>query len=191
LQTIDYEQLLEVSRELDAEKPYLELIDGVEIPRVSPLRRHGRLEHEFMKLFEVWAEERGGEFSSEWRFWVVPGGEHKSSLVPDVAYISAERSDTLDDLQLEIPPLSPDIAIEIRSPDDRLRNIQRKIELYLANGTKLVLDVNPESRSITAHDGVRVRTFAEADRFEHPAAPGLTFEVGALFAAAERRRRKA
>jgi Uma2 family endonuclease len=94
-------------------------------------------------------------------------------------------------LPLEAPPLSPDIAIEIRSPGDPLRNIQRKTDLYLANGTKLVLDVDPESRCIIAHDGVRVRTFTEADRFEHPAAPGLTFEVGALFAAAERSRRRA
>jgi len=191
LQTIDYYELLDISRDLDAEKPYLELIDGVEVPRVSPQLRHSLLEIEFLSVLREWAHELGGTLAHEWRFWVVPAGERKTSLVPDVAYLSSERAGTLDDLRLEAPPLSPDIAIEIRSPSDPLRNIQRKIELYLANGTKLVLDVDPESRSIIAHDGVRVRTFTEADLFEHPATPGLTFDVRALFAAAERRRRNA
>jgi Uma2 family endonuclease len=189
LQTIDYDELLDISRELDAEKPYLEIIDGVEVPRVSPQLRHSLLEIEFLAVLREWARERGGTLAHEWRFWIVPAGERKTSLVPDVAYLSSERADTLDDLQLEAPPLSPDIAIEIRSPGESERNIQRKTEMYLANGTKLVLDVDPKSRSIIAHDGVRVRTFTEADRFEHPAAPGLTFEVVALFDAAERNRR--
>jgi len=190
LQTIDFAELARLTDELDAEKPYIELIDGLDVRKMSPKRRHGRLQGKLFTILDAWAGERG-EVAPEWRFWLVPSGARRTSLVPDVAYLSRERADTLDDVLLEAPPLSPDISVEVRSPGDPLRNIERKIELYLASGTKLVLDVDPKSRSITAHDGARVRTFTSMDRFEHPAAPGLTFEVGALFTASERRRSKA
>jgi len=93
-------------------------------------------------------------------------------------------------LKIEVPPLSPDIAIEVRSPGERLRNLQRKVELYLENGTKLVVDIDPEALTITAIDRGSVRRFRKGDKFEHPAAPGLSFDVDALFEAARRRSRQ-
>jgi Uma2 family endonuclease len=70
----------------------------------------------------------------------------------------------------------------LRQPGDRPRNIQRKIELYLAHGSRLVLDVDPKTRTVAAHDASSVRTLKEGDPFEHPAAPGLTFDLRSLFA---------
>ena len=60
-------------------------------------------------------------------------------------------------------------------------NIKRKIELYLAYGSQLVLDVDPAKRTITVHDATSIRALHDGDVFEHPAVPGLSFDVRALF----------
>jgi hypothetical protein len=60
-----------------------------------------------------------------------------------------------------------------------------KIELYLAHGSTLVIDVNPQTLTIALHDASAMRVLREGDRFEHVGAPGLTFDVRALFASVE------
>jgi Uma2 family endonuclease len=186
VQTIDYTDLTRLSNSLDAEKPYVELIDGLELPKASPVTRHGQLQWRLGAMLQAWAAERG-IVGTEWRFWLVPTGDRRTSLVPDVAYVSNERLVPLNDEAYEIPPFAPDVAIEIRSPSDRAGNIRRKIELYLAYGSRLVLDVDPAKRTIVAHDATSTQLFADGDRFEHAATPGLTFEPGALFDSVKRR----
>lgn len=56
------------------------------------------------------------------------------ALLPDVAFVTADRLAALSARDQQRPPFAPDVAIEIRSPSDRERNIARKIELYLARG---------------------------------------------------------
>lgn len=181
MQTIDYAELLRIEDSLDAEKPYVELIDGLGVRKMSPKTRHSFLQLRFGTLLDVWATGRG-VVGTEWRFWLVPVGERRTSLVPDVAYLSAERFSKLKGDAKEMPPVAPDIAIEIRSPGDSPRNIGRKVQLYLAHGSQIVLDVDPETRSIVVHDSQSTRTLNESDRFEHAAAPGLTFDLDEVFA---------
>lgn len=180
MQTIDFKELSRISDRLDAEKPYVELIDGVETPKVSPKSRHSLIQIELAVIFRNWAAGRG-RVGTEWRYWLVPAGERRTSLVPDVAYVSNERFGELRGDAREMPPFAPDIAIEIRSPGDRERTLQRKIELYLAHGSMLVLDVDPETRRIVVYDGARSKTLRDGDCFEHAAAPGLGFDVTTLF----------
>jgi len=180
LQTIDFAELSRLSDELDAEKPYFELIDGLEVQKVSPQSHHSQLQLELGIILKAWVAGQG-VVGTEWRFWVIPTGERRTSLVPDVALISNDRYLALDDDAKRMPPFAPDIAVEIRSPDDRQRNIQRKIELYLAHGSRLVLDVDPTEQTIIAHDHFLSRTFKEDQRFEHPEVPGLSFQLRALF----------
>jgi Uma2 family endonuclease len=186
VQTIDYADLTRLSNTLDAEKPYVELIDGVELPKASPMTHHGQLQLRLGGILQAWAAERG-VVGTEWRFWLVPIGDRRTSLVPDVAYASTERLVPLSDEAYEIPPFAPDVAIEVRSPSDRAGNIRRKIELYLAHGAHLVLDVDPAKRRIVAHDATSTQSFADGDRFEHAATPGLTFDLRALFDSVKRR----
>lgn len=187
MQIIDFAELSRLSDELDARKPYLELIDGVRVPKVSPRTRHSFLQLELGTLFRAWAAGRGS-VGTEWRLWLVPTGGQRTSLVPDVAYVSQERLAELGDEAYEMPPFAPDVAVEIRSPGDRRRRIERKIELYLTYGARLVLDVDPATRTIFAHDGSAMRAFRDGDRFQHAAVAGLSFDVSALFDAGERRR---
>lgn len=188
MQSIDFAELDRISAELDAEKPYFELIDGIELQKTNGTYTHGRLQVECMTILHSWAAERG-EVGIEWRFWLVPNGVRRTGLVPDIAYVSEGRMQTLEGDAIQMPPFAPDIVVEIRADEDRLRNLQRKIDLYFAHGSRLVLDVDPKTRIITAYDRSGTREFRTNQRFEHPEAPGLTFEVGALFASTERRRK--
>ncbi len=167
--------------------PEIEILRGIEVPKVSPRRRHARLQGLFFRLLDDWAGTRG-DVGTEWRFKLSPGPEDESTLVPDVAFVSIERLAALDDDAAEEPPFAPDIAVEIRSPGDRERNILTKVALYLSAGAQLVLDVDPGLRRIIAYEATGERVFSEADTFAHRRAPRLEFAVGALFAAADRRR---
>ena len=163
--------------------PEVEVLRGIEVPKVSPRRRHARLQGLLFGILDRWAGERG-DVGTEWRFHLSKRPGDETSLVPDVAYVANVRLAALDAHAAEEPPFAPDVAVEVRSPGDRERNIQTKVVLYLDAGALLVLDVDPESRRITACDSGGVQVFDAGDTFEHRLAPGLTFDVGGLFAAA-------
>ncbi len=183
--------LAELAREFerrDTEKPYVELIDGVEVPKAPAMTRHAMLQVAFGSLLLPWAEP-SGIVGTEFRVYPVPKGERPSSLVPDIAFITFERMRELSDFEGERPPFAPDLAVEIRSPEDRDRNVARKTEIYLAYGGRLVLDVQPKRNAIVAHDRVGSRTYALSDTFEHGELPGFAFEVSAFFARGDIRRK--
>ena len=46
---------------------------------------------------------------------------------------------------------SPDLAIEVLSPDDRATELQEKIMEYLARGTNLVVVVDPEQQAVALY----------------------------------------
>lgn len=134
VQTIDFAELSRLSDVLDARKPYLELIGGRKVRKVSGRTRHSRLHGEFAVKLHEWAADKG-VVGIEWRFWLIPAGEERTSLVPDVAYVSNERFNRLEGDAREMPPFAPDIAVEIRSPGDRASNVQRKNRAL--SGTRL------------------------------------------------------
>jgi len=168
----------------------VELIDGIEVPKMSPKRRHSVLQLAIGEMLRAWAGERG-TVGTEWRFCLEPQTDCETSLVPDIAFVSAERLESLTDDEVEEPPFAPDIAVEIRSPGDRERNVARKIKRHLEHGGRLVLDIQPALRTIVAHDANGRQTFGQADTFNHVEVSGLTFSVGDYFAKADWTRRKA
>ena len=68
--------------------------------------------------------------------------------IPDVAFVRHER----------LPPplvsgraaLAPDLAVEIRSPNDRSGEVQQKVADYFAAGVQLVWLVDPDERTVEA-----------------------------------------
>jgi len=165
----------------------IEVLRGIEIPKMSPRRRHARLQSTLLRIIEEWAGERG-EVCPEWRCWIsrAPQDE-ETSLVPDIAFVSLERLAPLGDEDAEEPPFAPDIAVEIRSPGDRERNIRTKAALYLSSGAHLVLDVDPARRVVTAFTGTGEQRYGDGDIFTHSAFPGLSFDVRDLFSSADRK----
>ncbi|HEY1428227.1 MAG TPA: Uma2 family endonuclease [Candidatus Tumulicola sp.] len=161
-------------------KPETEWVRGRPLQKVSPRRTHALLQGALTIALTRWAAGRG-EVGPEWRFRIAPEGEARRPLVPDVAYVSNERLGPLSDAELEFPPISPDVAIEILSPDDRRIDVDDKISVYLRGGSSLVIVVDSGLRVVELHDGDGVTSLGEGDAIEHPALPGFSQSVRELF----------
>jgi len=166
-------------------KPETEWLRGRPLQKVSPPRTHSRLQGAMLKRLDRWAAGRG-EVGPEWRFRVAPPGEVRRPLVPDVAYVSNERLRPLSDEAIETPPLAPDIAVEILSPDDRRVDVDDKIDVYLRAGSSLIIVVDPQRRVVELHDRDGVARLDERASIEHPALPGFSYPIDALFAVLRR-----
>ncbi|HLP87656.1 MAG TPA: Uma2 family endonuclease [Nostocaceae cyanobacterium] len=65
----------------------------------------------------------------------LPNGKDVS---PDVAWIKKERWESLTpEQQGKFAPIAPDFVIELRSPSDNLKNLQKRMQEYIENGVKL------------------------------------------------------
>ena len=67
----------------------------------------------------------------------------KESRIPDVAFVRKERMP--EDL-FRFPPIAPDLAVEVYSPDDKLSDILDKIGAYLEQGAQMVWLIIPHTR---------------------------------------------
>lgn len=157
----------------------VEYLDGVAYAKVSPRVPHWVVQSNMLVILRALAGDRGLVGPE---LHVQPGrvDKTKTIFVPDVSFVSWERLRAMKPSDDE-EPTSPDIAVEVRSPSNRKRFIADKIARLLATGTVLVLDVQPKSRTIVAHDGKVARTFSCGEIFEHPAAEWLRFEVSEAF----------
>jgi Uma2 family endonuclease len=163
-------------------KPAIELIDGRLCQKVSPQYDHSRLQGLLNTVLTAWATGRG-RVGPEWDFYLDAARGEQNKLVPDVAYLSYERVPRENRAAAQQPQVAPDVAIEILSPGDWRGQVERKTEIYLAAGTRLVIDVDPRQRSIVVHEATGSRTYYETDVFEHPAMPGFRLDLAELFAA--------
>lgn len=168
--------------------PELEWIRGRAVQKVRPTRPHALLQLELGTRLRDWA--RGhGEVGSEWRFRLQPPGKKIRPLVPDLAYLSYERMGDADDAALAVPLMAPNVAVEIRSPDDHQDDLDHKIDVYLACGCEAILVVDAEQRTIDAFDSKHAQRFAGDAVFTHPALPGFALALPELFAVLARPRR--
>jgi Uma2 family endonuclease len=166
-------------------KPETEWVRGRPLQKVSPQRTHSLLQGALTTQLSNWAAGRG-EVGPAWRFRVAPPDEDRRPLVPDVAYVSNERLRPLSDEELEVPPLAPDVAVEILSPGDRRADVDDKIATYLKAGSSLVIVVDPQRRVVEMHDRAETVRLGETAAIEHWALPEFSYPVGDLFAVLRR-----
>jgi Uma2 family endonuclease len=163
------------------EKPYTEILDGRAVQKVSPKTIHSILQSRISALIQLQAGDRGFA-GTEWRFYMDPPGGLQTSLVPDVAFVYRERLYGLGAQERAKPPFSPDIAVELRSPGDKPKDVEWKMHAYLTMGGTIAFDVLPELRTIRVYTHGAIQTLGHGDRFACDAVPWLTFEVCDLFA---------
>jgi Uma2 family endonuclease len=71
-----------------------------------------------------------------------------SRLSPDAVWCDAKRWQAAQRKGTRRPPFSPDFVIEVRAPDDRLPDLQAKMEVYMANGVQLGWLIDPKQRKV-------------------------------------------
>ena len=99
----------------------------------------------------VWARGQGqGRTSGPDGSFRLPDG---SRLSPDSAWFDAKRWASAKEKEpcRRYPVFAPEFVIEIRSPDDRVRKLQEKMEIYIANGVKLAWLIDPIERTVTIY----------------------------------------
>ena len=162
------------------ERPYFEVLDGIEYEKVSPNFAHSFVQKAIARIMDECADGSGAALTElHTRVGRVDGTE--SMLVPDIAFFKIAAILAFQDEDRLIPPTAPEIAVEIRSPNDRPGLREAKIVKYLATGSRLVLDIDPRTRTVIAHARDGVQNFARSSRFTHTQAPWLAFELDDLF----------
>lgn len=95
----------------------------------------------------TWAEADGTgiAFDSSTGF-TLPNGAIRS---PDASWITQERWNTLTPEQhAGFAPICPDFVIELRSPSDRLSEVQAKMQEYIENGARLGWLIDPLDKRV-------------------------------------------
>jgi Uma2 family endonuclease len=137
-----------------------------------------------------WAERDGtGEVFGSSTGFILPNHAMRS---PDIAWVRNERLDALSEQEWEkFLPLCPDFVLELRSPSDTLRRLQRKMEEYCQNGTQLGWLLDPVTKSVHIY-----RPDAAPEILENPATVsgepllrGFVLDLQKIWAAMERKKR--
>lgn len=133
--------------QLGPDAPY-ELIEG-ELVEVSPQGRvHGRAVSNlaFFLTSEIRSGVQGELLTGDIGF--ILSRSPDTVLAPDISFVRADRLIDEGDGYLE---LAPDLAIEVLSPSNTAREIERKTAIYLGAGTSEVWVVRPKQRDVTVH----------------------------------------
>ena len=103
---------------------------------------------------------------------------------PDVSFIATHR--LLREPSDGYWEGAPDLAVEIVSPGQRTRDVDRKVREYLASGARAVWVVHPRRRMLTRHpaEGPAQRLTEYQTLIEPDVLPGFRYEVANLFASA-------
>ena len=106
--------------------------------------------------------------------------DERNSRLPDVAFNKGKRSIVK---QGSVPKM-PDLAIEIKSPDDIIQEMRDTAAYYLANGSRLVWLVYPNYRLIEVYRlGADIQILGEEDTLTGgDVLPGFELPVREVFA---------
>ena len=174
--TLTLEQFLE----LPEEKQALEYANGVVTQKMSPNGPHGTLQIEIGTIFNVFFRPRRlARVFTETR--VTFDGV---SYVPDVIVYRWERvpSDEWGDIQERFRE-PPDIAVEIISPGQILRELVERCRWYVEHGVAVALLVQPRQRWVRVfRAGAETGPFSGSDRVDlADVLPGFELDLAELF----------
>lgn len=160
-----------------------ELIRGEVVSMSLAGGEHGKVALEIGRLISNHVKPLGlgKTYAAETGFIV----EHNPDTVrgADVAFVSIERLALITNRKKHIP-FGPDLAVEVRSPNDRDDEVEEKTRMWLAAGSLLVWVVDPESRTVEVHrpgsEPVTLRDDQEIDAGD--VIPGFRCRVADFFA---------
>ena len=101
---------------------------------------------------------------------------------PDVYFVSAERL-PLDDDSDGYLEVVPELVVEIVSPNDREREVEEKIAMWLEHGVSMALEVRSATRTVTVHrPGVAPATLSGDDALDGgDVLPGFSLPLSEIF----------
>ena len=143
--SLDAEGLLELPRG----QLRRELIQG-ELKEMAPAgHNHGHIAHEIALSLglHVKANKSGRVYAAKTGFKLAENPD--TVRAPNVAFVAANRLGNLPTTGYF--PGSPDLAVEIVSPNDRFSDVEEKVEMWLFYGVRMVVTLNPQTRTATIY----------------------------------------
>jgi len=128
-----------------------EWVDGELKERGLPDGYHSYFQGWFLAYFKKLQMELGLRALSELRIQVRP----QSYRIPDIAAFS------VDVPFLPSPTVTPAICVEILSPDDRVSDLEAKIDDYVAMGVGAIWIVDPRRRTMAIADAAGIHKVSE------------------------------
>ena len=161
---------------LEEEEFRYELDEGELITMTRARASHARIEGRLFFAIQTYLNQNpvGEVIGSDILFVLGP----TTKRAPDVSVVLRTF-----DPNLEIQG-APELAIEILSPSNRPRAMQRKIGQYFAAGCRLVWVVDPGARAVEVWTNLEAasRTLGESDTLEAPdLLPGFALPIAGLF----------
>lgn len=173
---------IEELAQLPEDEARFELIKGDLIEMAPPGSEHAELLTAAAILIgtHVRRERLGSVFSGDGGFILARNPD--ILLGPDVAFVQAARLVPREERTGWLE-LAPDLAVEIVSPNDSWRDVERKVEIYLDHGVRQVWVLNPRERTISVFTpGPALRRYRDDEVLDGGAAlPGFTARVAAFF----------
>jgi Uma2 family endonuclease len=164
------------------EKRFCELIDGVLVEKPMGFRE---------SLLAIELGSRLAEFNRPRRLGVIVGEGGMMQLrralvrIPDLAFISFKRLPGGRVPIVAAPLIAPDLAVEILSPSNTRREMDRKLREYFEAGARLVWYIDPDPRTVAVYLGPEEPTavLTEADVLDGGTVlPGFTLALREYFA---------
>jgi Uma2 family endonuclease len=145
---ISIEQFEQFILQPENDERRFELIDG-EIVEKVPTELHGIIVARIVARIIFYLQQHG----LEERVAVEPRhkmpGDRRNAHLPDLAYTSPERA--LPIVETGAVSQMPDLAVEVKSPDDKVEKLRKKAAYYLANGARMVWLIFPEQRLVEVY----------------------------------------
>lgn len=128
--------------------------------------------------FHPWVKvnEAGLGFDSSTAF-TLPNGAVRS---PDFSWIKRERWEALPiEDRRKFAHICPDFVVELRSPSDALKDLQEKMEEYIANGARMGWLIDPQEKKVHVYSAqASVKCFDDPQQVSgDPVLPGFVLEM--------------
>jgi Uma2 family endonuclease len=123
----------------------LELIYGGVIEKPMPTQLHGYIAAQIAGALRDYIKTHPLGWEMVEARYAMPN-DTENDRIPDVSFVSVDKGELVEEGPA---PYMPDLAVEVKSPGDKLHEMRSKADYYLANGTRIVWLVYTEKRIVT------------------------------------------
>lgn len=158
---------------------HFELIHGEIVEKPMPTEEHGIIIHTLSGEIYIFLKANPIARAEIEVRYKMPNDNHNGRQ-PDLSVVVDTQTPVV---RRGAVPRMPDLAVEVKSPDDKFKDMREKADYYLSNGTRIVWLVYPHERLV---EGFRPNRDSEILNESHTlngedVLPGFTLAISDLF----------
>jgi Uma2 family endonuclease len=160
-----------------------ELVNG-ELKKMSPAgQKHGRITVRLTEPLAKYVREHqlGQVYAAETGFKLKSNPD--TVRAADIAFVRRQRLEVLGETE-SFWPGAPDLAVEVNSPSDTVREVEKKVMEWLEFGARTVWVVSPKMNTVTAYRSLtEIVVLTEKDTLDGgDVVPGFQIRIAEIFA---------